>query len=110
MIQPWDVWQCAFPWGEHPAVVISNAFRCERKQKIVVLACTSMRPDSYREPDNLEALLDQADGLDWKTLCFCELPYTVDKSILKFRKGEVSQARRRDIGQKIIRSLALIGI
>lgn len=57
----WEVWQCPFPWGEHPAVIVSNAVRVERKPQIVVLSCQTMRPDTLRDPYGNESLLDEAD-------------------------------------------------
>jgi mRNA-degrading endonuclease toxin of MazEF toxin-antitoxin module len=106
----WEVWQCPFPWGEHPAVIVSNPVRVERKQQIVVLSCQTMRKDTVRDAEGHEALLDEADGMDWKTLCRCDLLYTIDKSILKFRRGTVQAERRRDIAKKIIQGLAIAGL
>ena len=109
-MKPWEIWDCPFPWGEHPAVIISNAVRVELKQQIVVLACRTMRKAASRDPIGCEALLDEADGLDWKTLCRCDLPFTIDKEILKRRRGEVGIARRRDIAAKIQQGLAIAGL
>lgn len=106
----WEVWQCPFPWGIHPAVIVSNSVRVERKPQIVVLSCQTMLPDTYRDPQKNESLLDEADGMDWKTVCRCDLLYTIDKSILKFRRGTVQIERRRDIARKIIQGLAIAGL
>jgi mRNA-degrading endonuclease toxin of MazEF toxin-antitoxin module len=106
----WEVWQCPFPWGAHPAVIVSNSVRVERKPQIVVLSCQTMLPDACQEPQGNESLLDEADGMDWKTLCRCDLLYTIDKSILKFRRGTVQPERRRDIARKIIQGLAIAGL
>jgi mRNA-degrading endonuclease toxin of MazEF toxin-antitoxin module len=106
----WEVWQCPFPWGAHPAVIVSNSVRVERKPQIVVLSCQTMLPGTCREPQGNEALLDEADGMDWKTLCRCDLLYTIDKSILKFRRGTVQPERRREIARKIIQGLAIAGL
>jgi mRNA-degrading endonuclease toxin of MazEF toxin-antitoxin module len=94
----------------HPAVIVSNAVRVARKAQVVVVSCSTMRAESFREPVGCECLLDEADGMDWKTLCKCDLLYTVDKSILKGRRGEVSVERRRDIARKIIQGLAIAGL
>lgn len=48
--------------------------------------------------------------MDWKTLCRCDLLYTIDKSILKFYRGTVQPERRRDIARKIIQGLAIAGL
>lgn len=109
-MKPWEIWQCPFPWGEHPAVIVSNAVRVDRKSQIVVLSCRTMRPQTYRDPEGLESLLDEADGLDWKTLCRCDLLFTIEKTKLIRQRGEVQIDRRRDIAQKIIRGLAIAGL
>jgi len=106
----WDIFDCAFPWGSHPAVIISNQARVQRKQQVVVLPCSTMRPQSYREAEGLEILLDEADGLDWKTLCKCDVPLTVPKSSLNRRRGSVTPPRRTQIARKVIQGLAFDGI
>jgi len=80
-MRPWEVWDCSFPWGGHPAVIISNAMRVELKPQIVVLSCRTMRRPSARDPVGCEVLLDEADGMDWKTLCRCDLMFTIDKEL-----------------------------
>ena len=60
--------------------------------------------------DEITALLDEADGMDWKTLCRCDLLWTIDKRTLKRRRGEVQLERRRDIARKIIQGLAIAGL
>ena len=62
-MMPWEVWQCPFPWGDHPAVIVSNEIRVARKQQIVVLACQTMRPQTCRDAQGLESLLDESDGI-----------------------------------------------
>ena len=109
-MKPWEVWDCPFPWGEHPAVIISNAIRVEMKPQIVVLSCRTMRKPGARDPIGCEALLDEADGMDWKTLCRCDLMFTIDKAILSRRRGEVRPERRRDIAAKIQQGLAIAGL
>lgn len=46
-----------------------------------------MRPANEREPRANEVLLDEADGLDLKTLCRCDLLFTVEKGKLGRRRG-----------------------
>ena len=69
-----------------------------------------MQPATFREPVETESLLDSADGLSWKTLCRCDLPYTINKSNLRYRIGEVALERRRDIARKIVQGLAIAGL
>ncbi len=109
-MKPWEIWQCPFPWGDHPAVILSNAVRVERKMEIVILSCRTMQPASFRQPVETESLLDEADGLSWKTLCRCDLLYTINKSILNFKFGLVTLERRRDIARKIQQGLAIAGL
>ena len=104
------MWDYEFAWGTHPAVIVSNPVRVERKPEVVVLACRSLRPGTEREPEANEALLDEADGLDWKTLVRCDLLWTVPKSKLMRRRGEVTPARRKDIARKIVQGLAVAGL
>lgn len=109
-VHPWDVVDYPFAWGTHPAVVVSNAQRCARKPEIVVLACRTMRPETTREAAENETLLDAADGLDWKTLCRCDLLFTVAKDKFVRKRGQVGAERQRDIGRKIIQGLAIAGL
>ena len=109
-MKPWEVWQCPFPWGDHPAVIVSNAVRVVRKEEIVVLSWRTMQPAAFREPVETECLLDEADGLSWKTLCRCDLLYTIKKSTLKHPLGEVTVERRREIARRIQQGLAIAGL
>jgi hypothetical protein len=72
--------------------------------------CTTMRAGQARLPKLNETVLDEADGLDWKTLCRCDLLFTVDKASLSKKRGQVIAERRRDIARKIIQSLAIAGL
>ena len=47
-MRPWEVWDFEFAWGTHPAVIVSNPVRVERKPEVVVLACRSLRPGTDR--------------------------------------------------------------
>jgi hypothetical protein len=61
------------------------------KEWVEVIACSSKR--AGREPEPHEEILDDADGLDWRTLCKCDL---------KQRKGRVSQARQAQIVKTLL--------
>jgi hypothetical protein len=97
-------------YGPHPVVLISCQERINQKPEVVVLKCATMRPESARAAKANECVLDEADGLDWKTLCRCDLLFTVAKDSLKNRRGEVSKERRQDIARKIIQGLAIAGL
>ena len=50
-----------------------------------------------RAPMPNEVILDASDGLDWPTLCKCDMLHLVSKSELKNKRGHVTPARRRQI-------------
>ena len=108
-MKPWEVWDCPL-FGGHPCVIVSNGKRVERKNKVVVLKCTTLRPDMPLQPDALHTTLDEEDGLSVVTRCECDLLYTLEKSDLKNQRGEVSFNRRRDISRKMIQGLAIAGL
>jgi hypothetical protein len=47
-------------------------------------------------------MLDSADGLNWETLCRCDLIYSVDRDLLHTRRGLVTTERRREIVRTIV--------
>jgi PemK-like, MazF-like toxin of type II toxin-antitoxin system len=108
-MKAWEIYTADIH-GPHPCVLISCQARIDAKTEIVVLKCTSMKPGQERNPKENETVLDQADGLDWKTLCRCDLMFTVEKSKLNQKRGEVTPERRRDIARKIIQGLAIAGM
>jgi hypothetical protein len=69
-----------------------------------------MKPGQERQPRENETVLDEEDGMNWKTLCRCDLLFTVDKASLSQKRGQVTPERRRDIAQKIIQGLAVAGL
>ncbi len=108
-MKPWDIYTWEFEGeGSHPAVIISHPDRVANKTKVCVLLCSSQRAN--RTPEVHEVLLDAADGLDWATLCKCDLIYSAPKSALKQRRGIVTHARRRPIAERVINSLAFAGL
>jgi mRNA-degrading endonuclease toxin of MazEF toxin-antitoxin module len=106
-MKPWEVWQWEFPHGSHPAVIISPEARCNNPDigTVNVAGCSTQR--ARREPEIHEVLLDRADGLDWETLCRCDVLFLANKSELTRRRGAVAHERRRQLGQKIIRLVGL---
>ena len=100
-MKQWDIRLCAFAAaGGHPAVIISHPLRVERKDTVEVLLCTTQRSGHMAAPH--EVVLNGADGLDWNTLCRCDLIYSVPRNHLTDLRGSVSIERRRDIIRKII--------
>ncbi|HMO64260.1 MAG TPA: type II toxin-antitoxin system PemK/MazF family toxin [Verrucomicrobiota bacterium] len=108
-MRPWEIWTWDFPEaGPHPAVVLATPDRLRLKARVNVLLCSSQR--AGRAAEVHEVILDAADGLDWETICKCDLLYAADKARLVGRRGEVSSARRRAIAERVIRALGLAGI
>jgi len=108
-MKAWEIWTGDI-FGPHPVVLISCQARIDAKAEVVVLKCTTMNPASAREAKDNETILDRADGLDWKTLCRCDLMFTVPKASLSNKRGVVSLERRREIARKIIQGLAIAGL
>ena len=100
----WEIWTFDPGFGDHPAVVISAPDRAARKPLVEILLCSSQR--AARWPNAGEILLDMADGLNWETLCKCDLIYSVGREALHSRRGEVTLQRRREIVRAIIASHA----
>ena len=108
-MKPWEIWTWRFPDADaHPAVILGTDERVKLKPKIQVLLCSSQRAN--REPEVHEVVLDSADGLDWPTLCKCDLIYVADKIELVNRRGAVTLARRRAIAERAIRALGFAGL
>ena len=100
----WEIWSYQPPgWPEpHPAVIVSHARRVANKPEVNLLLCSTKEATRAAKED--EVILDQADGLDWPTLCRCDLLFLVDKSNLNRRRGQVTPERRRQIILTMIRS------
>ena len=99
-----------FPFSKenrHPAVIISNDEQCQNTDIDVInaLFCTSARVN--RDPKLTEEVLDEADGLNWKTLVRCDRIHLLDKSAFQESKGTVSVERRHLIARKIVQNFRL---
>lgn len=99
-MKPWDIYTCEFEGaGPHPAVIVSHPDRVNHAAWVNVLLCTSQRAN--RAPKETEVRLNGADGLDWETLCRCDVLWLVEKAKLSGKRGSVSRIRRRQIVDKI---------
>jgi hypothetical protein len=109
-VRPWDIYSWQPPgWPEpHPVVIVSEASRVENKPQVNILLCSSK--EAGRPAGPTEVILDKSDGLDWPTLCKCDLIYSVDKAQLSNWRGEVMLERRRQIARKVVQSLAFVGL
>jgi len=99
-----------FPFSKekrHPAVIISNDETCENPDlaEVNALLCTSAKVT--RPPKPTEELLDEAYGLDWKTIVRCDRIYLLPKAQFDDRKGCVTEERRHLIARKIVEVLRL---
>jgi hypothetical protein len=110
-VKAWEIWTAPLFGPAHPVILISVQERIDRKKFVVVLKGSSQRPGQTFNVDALQITLDQQDGLDWQTRFDCDLFYTLEKTDLSHRRGEVASfERRRDISRKIIQGLALAGL
>jgi mRNA-degrading endonuclease toxin of MazEF toxin-antitoxin module len=106
-MRQWDVVQCDFPFGKHPAVILSHDDLCTNDQRahVNVLACTTLRPN--KPTRRHEIILDIADGLDWATLVQCNFIFLALKKEVVTKLGAVNHERRRAISRKIIECFKL---
>ena len=65
-----------------------------------MVLCSTQRAGREAQPH--EIILDDADGMDWPTLCKCDLIYAVPREDLKSRKGRVSMARQAPLVRTLI--------
>src|SRR4051812_8037129 len=108
-MKPWDIYSWDFPnAGRHPAVVLGRDERVQQKPMLNVLLCSSQR--ATRPAKETEVVLDNADGLDWATLCKCDFVYSVPANQLSNQRGSVVASRRREIAARVIRGLGLAGL
>lgn len=103
-MKAWDIFSYhPAGWPEpHPCVIVSGGDRVANKPEVNVLMCSSQSAKRAAKPN--EVILDQADGLDWPTICKCDLLLDVEKAALKQKRGHVTEARRRQIINTIVRS------
>lgn len=104
----WDVFM--FPFSKekrHPAVVISNDETCQNAdvEELNALLCTSAKVNRPAKPT--EEILDEADGLDWKTMVRCDKIHLLPKAQFDDKKGSVTPERRHLIARKIVEALRL---
>lgn len=108
-MRAWEIYTADI-FGEHASVLVSCQARIDAKPEVVALGCRTMRPANEREPRANEVLLGEADGLDLKTLCRCDLLFTLEKTKLGRRRGMVKAARRKEIARKLIQGLSIAGL
>ena len=107
-MRQWDVFMLpSSKEKRHPAVILSNDETCQNGdlEEVNALLCTSAKVN--RLPKPTEELLDEADGLDWKTMVRCDKIYLLPKAQFADRKGSVTEERRHLIARKIVEVLRL---
>jgi mRNA-degrading endonuclease toxin of MazEF toxin-antitoxin module len=107
-MKPWDICLYGFDReGAHPAVIISSEERCANPdiETVNALLCTSAKLN--RGPKSTEVILDESDGLDWKTAVRCDVIYLLEKAEFKDLRGSVTNLRRKLIARKIVECLRL---
>jgi mRNA-degrading endonuclease toxin of MazEF toxin-antitoxin module len=88
-------------WKEpHPAVVVSHPDRASRKPLLEVVMCSTQR--ATRQAEASEIILDEADGLDWPTICKCDMIYAAPRAELTKARGHVTDTRQATIVRTII--------
>jgi mRNA-degrading endonuclease toxin of MazEF toxin-antitoxin module len=101
-VNAWDIYTFDPGDGNHLAVIISESARVANKPNVEILLCSSQRANRAAKAN--EVLLDPSDGLNWETLCKCDLILAVDKSDLHSKRGTVTLERRKQIVRSIISS------
>ncbi len=107
-MKQWDILLYSFEEeGPHPAVILSSIERCENQdlETVNALLCTSAKLN--RGPKPTEVILDESDGLDWKTAVRCDVIYLLEKKNFREKRGSVTVLRRKLIARKIIECLRL---
>ena len=68
-MKAWDIFSYQpLDWPKaHPAVIVSHPDRVASKPDVTILMCSSQPATRVAKPH--EVILDEADGLDWPTLC-----------------------------------------
>jgi len=67
---------------------------------VEVILCATQR--AQRRAEAHEIILDEANGLDWPTLCKCDLIYAAVRSDLKPRNGHVTEVRQAPLVRTMI--------
>lgn len=101
-MRQWDIYTYDPGYGNHPVVIVSHPDRVGNKRDVEILICSSQRANRAATPT--EVMLDSAHGLNWETICKCDLIVSVSKSDLHQPRGQVTSERRRQIISTIIRS------
>jgi mRNA-degrading endonuclease toxin of MazEF toxin-antitoxin module len=89
-MKQWDIYSYPFREGAHPAVILSPDEICWNQDfpEVNVLFCATHRPIN-RSLKSFEVLLDESDGLSWRTAVRCHKLLFVPKNALRQHCGSV---------------------
>lgn len=109
-LRQWEVVRVRFrptDRDEHPAIVISNDEHCGdvRLARLNVLFGTKTSPGNPPRPH--QAVLNSAEGLEFRTAVDCSYVYTVEKDAITRSLGTVGVERRRLLKRTIIAAFRL---
>ena len=102
-MRQWEIYLYPFDREQvHPAVILSGNERCLNSdlEAVNALICTTARLN--REPKRHEVILDESDGLDWRTAVRCDVVYLLPKAGFAERRGMVSSLRQREIARRLV--------
>ena len=108
-MKQWDIYLYPFPDEKpHPVVILSIDEWCDNQNFLRVngLLCTSAQLN--RGPKKNEVILDETDGLDWKTGVRCDFIYALPKADFRDHRGTVSSVRRREISRRLAECFRLV--
>ena len=66
-------------------MIVSHPDRVTLKPEVTILLCSSKQTTRPAKPH--EVILDSSDGLDWPTVCKCDLLCTLPKTALIARSA-----------------------
>ena len=69
---------------------------------LTLVLCSTSR--ATRPAYDFEVILDESDGLDWQTLCRCDLVFLAPKAAINNRRGHLTEERRRQILRTMLQS------
>jgi hypothetical protein len=108
-MKQFEIWKFKPPgFGlAHYFVVLSSQERCSDTKALTInaLLITTLHGD----PKPVQVVLDQTDGLDHRSVCQCDLIYTIQKSSVwdSAAKGNLTAPHLREIKDRLVSILRL---
>lgn len=104
-VTQWDIFTAKVWDKDHPVVVLTPGGLC-RQAFLNVLGCSTLYAARQADPRH-EMILDEADGLERRTLCKLSPIQIVEASDLHQRRGRLCKERQRQMGAQLIRLYGL---